>query len=169
MAGGMADVLVGAKQQAEKIIMETLNGYNFAKQYVAMGNLLTNLSRKKDELAVLKRRVMEVSGSLCLSLPPSFPPSLHPSLFPSPSLPPSLFPSLPLSFPLFFPPSLPLSLHPSSVPLSLSPSLTLSLHYKYYSCTCMYTTYNSLFPLSLIPPPPPPPLSLPLFLPSPVK
>lgn len=59
--GRMADVLVGAKQQAEKIILERLNGYNCAKQYVAMVNLLANLSRKKEELVVLKRRVMEVS------------------------------------------------------------------------------------------------------------
>lgn len=62
--GRMADVLVGAKQQAEKIILERLNGYNCAKQYVAMGTLLANLSRKKEELVVLKRHVMEVSGGV---------------------------------------------------------------------------------------------------------
>ena len=56
----MADVLVGAKQQAEKIIMEPLNGYNFAKQYVAMSNLLTSLGRKKEELAASKRHIREV-------------------------------------------------------------------------------------------------------------
>jgi hypothetical protein len=59
--GHMADVLVGAKQQAEKIILERLNGYNCAKQYVAMVTLLTNLSRRKDELTALKRQVMELN------------------------------------------------------------------------------------------------------------
>ena len=62
--GRMADVLVGAKQQAEKIILERLNGYNCVKQYVAMGTLLANISRKKEELVVLKRHVMEVSVGL---------------------------------------------------------------------------------------------------------
>ena len=56
----MADVLVGAKQQAEKIILETLNGYNFARQYVAMGDLLMRLGRKRDELLALKGQVTEV-------------------------------------------------------------------------------------------------------------
>ena len=64
----MADVLVGAKQQAEKIIMEALNGYNFAKQYVAMSNLLTSLGRKKEELAASKRHIREV----CVYLFPLF-------------------------------------------------------------------------------------------------
>ena len=58
--GRMADVLVGAKQQAEKIILETLNGYNFARQYVAMGDLLMRLGRKRDELLALKGQVTEV-------------------------------------------------------------------------------------------------------------
>ena len=58
--GKMADVLVGAKQQAEKIILETLNGYNCARQYVAMGDLLMRLGRRKEELLVLKRQVTEV-------------------------------------------------------------------------------------------------------------
>ena len=71
--GSMADVLVGAKQQAEKIILERLNGYNFAKQYVAMGNLLANLSKKKEELIVLKRRVMEV----CVCVPVHVPVCVH--------------------------------------------------------------------------------------------
>ena len=63
--GRMADcVLVGAKQQAEKIILERLNGYNCVKQYVAMGTLLANISSKKEELVVLKRHVMEVSIGL---------------------------------------------------------------------------------------------------------
>ena len=57
----MADVLVGAKQQAEKIILEALNGYNFARQYVAMGDLLVKLGRKREEMVVLKRQVSEVS------------------------------------------------------------------------------------------------------------
>ena len=65
--GRMADVLVGAKQQAEKIILERLNGYNCVKQYVAMGTLLANISRKKEELVVLKRHVMEVSVGLVSS------------------------------------------------------------------------------------------------------
>ncbi|CAI8028303.1 Inhibitor of nuclear factor kappa-B kinase subunit alpha [Geodia barretti] len=60
--GRMADVLVGAKQQAEKIILETLNGYNFARQYVAMGDLLMRLGRKRDELLALKGQVTELSS-----------------------------------------------------------------------------------------------------------
>ena len=59
--GRMADVVVGAKQQAEKIILERLNGYNFAKQYVAMVNLLAGISRRKEEVTALKRYAMEVS------------------------------------------------------------------------------------------------------------
>ena len=61
--GHMADVLVGAKQQAEKIILE---GYNFARQYVAMGDLLVKLGRKREEMVVLKRQVSEVSVRVCV-------------------------------------------------------------------------------------------------------
>ena len=66
--GRMTDVLVGAKQQAEKIIQEALNGYNFIKQYVALCNLLIGLNRRKDELGALKRHVKEVSVCVCVRL-----------------------------------------------------------------------------------------------------
>ena len=53
-------MLLGAKQQAEKIIMERLNGYNFAQQYIALETLLNELTQKKEGVLSLRREVMEV-------------------------------------------------------------------------------------------------------------
>ena len=53
---------VGFQTTSREIILEILNVYNFARQFVAMGDLLLRQSRKTEALVALKRQVTEVTS-----------------------------------------------------------------------------------------------------------
>ena len=56
----MQDVLLKATQEAQSIIEESLNGYNFGQTFMALATHLHKIQCLKDQLEKIKSEVMKV-------------------------------------------------------------------------------------------------------------
>lgn len=66
--GRMYDVLLGAKQTAEHLIQETLNGHNFGRQFVVQKESLKKLRSMRNNLETVRKEVTEVCNPLPVSM-----------------------------------------------------------------------------------------------------
>ncbi len=56
----MHDVLLGATQDADTLILSRLNGLNFAQRFMVLGKLLDDLRGQSTHLRRLEREIEEV-------------------------------------------------------------------------------------------------------------
>lgn len=58
----MQEILLGATHEAQSIIMECLNGYNYGQTFIALSAHLREMIGKKEILKRIQMDVMQVCG-----------------------------------------------------------------------------------------------------------